>query len=67
MTAFIKIQMHKEKPSHSFHRGNTVPEFDPEDRRLNIEQWCAKIDELREVFEWTEEATIYFALTKLKD
>lgn len=43
----------------------TGPVFYSEGRGQNVENlWC-KINELR-VFGWSEEATIHFALTKLK-
>lgn len=46
-------------------RGDVVPVFNPEDQEQDIESWCQKVEELRVVFDWSEEATIYFALSKL--
>lgn len=46
-------------------KGEVVPVFNPEDREQNSERWLRKVDELRQVFQWTEQATIYFALSKL--
>lgn len=47
-------------------KGDVVPAFNPEDREQSSERWLNKVDELREIFHWSEEATIYFALSKLK-
>lgn len=47
-------------------KGETVPIFDPDEKNQTIEQWCVKIDELREMFHWSEDLTIYFAISKLK-
>lgn len=47
-------------------RGDAVPYFDPEDRNQSAEKWLRKVDELGNIFGWSEEATIYFALSKLK-
>lgn len=64
MTAFIEAHTNKEKPATSgFARGETVPNFNPEDFGHNVELWYTKVDELRG---WSEEATIHFALTKLR-
>lgn len=46
-------------------RGEVIPVFDPENREQDIESWCRKVDELREIFKWSEDATIYFAVSKL--
>ncbi len=46
-------------------KGDTIPEFDPEDRTTDALKWCKKVDEMRSVFGWLEGATIYFALKKL--
>lgn len=43
-----------------------VPSFDPEERNQSSFVWCKKVDELKVIFNWTEEATIYFALSKLR-
>lgn len=47
-------------------KGDVIPEFNPEDREQNAERWLNKVDELRQIFNWSEEATMYFALSKLK-
>lgn len=47
-------------------KGDAVPFFDPDDKNQSIEKWCNKIDELRILFHWTEDLTIYYALAKLK-
>lgn len=54
------------KPEATTVRGDVIPIFNPEDKSQEIEAWCSKVDELREVFGWTEEATIYFSLAKLR-
>lgn len=46
-------------------KGDVIPVFDPENREQDIESWCRKVDELRGIFNWSEDATIYFALSKL--
>lgn len=65
LTRFID-QTSKRSSSSFAGKGEVVPAFNPEAREQSAETWCCKIDELREVFKWTEEATIYFALTKLQ-
>ncbi|KAJ8943142.1 hypothetical protein NQ318_022883 [Aromia moschata] len=42
------------------------PEFNPEAKGQTVETWCRKVDELRAVYKWSEEATIYFAMSKLR-
>lgn len=54
------------KPDASMVRGDVVPIFNPEDSNQDIDTWCLKVDELRDVFSWSEEATIYFALARLR-
>ncbi len=46
-------------------KGDTIPEFDPEDQTTDVLIWCKKVDEMRSVFGWSEGATIYFVLKKL--
>lgn len=53
-------------PSVGTAKGDVVPEFYPEKREQSSEIWLNKVDELREVFNWSESTTIYFALSKLK-
>lgn len=47
-------------------KGEVVPVFDPEAKEQTVQAWCRKVDELKEVFKWTEDATIYFVLSKLE-
>ncbi|KAJ8909934.1 hypothetical protein NQ315_005653 [Exocentrus adspersus] len=47
-------------------RGDVVPDFNPEDKEQTAIAWCQKVDELREIYGWSEEATIYFATSKLR-
>lgn len=37
-------------------KGGVIPVFDPENREQDIESWCRKVDELREIFKWSEDA-----------
>lgn len=46
--------------------GDCVPYFNPKSVNQSAISWCRKVDELREVFNWTEQQTIFFALAKLK-
>lgn len=46
-------------------RGDVVPIFDPNDVNQNIEDWCTKVDEIREMFHWSDDVTIFNALSKL--
>lgn len=56
----------RERPTNlGLAKGDVVPVFNPEDREQSSELWLNKIEELREIFQWTEEATIYYALSKL--
>ncbi len=48
-------------------KGDTLSEFNPKDKNQEAELWCNKVDELCEVYKWSEEATIHFVLSKLKD
>ncbi|KAF2891948.1 hypothetical protein ILUMI_14225, partial [Ignelater luminosus] len=52
-------------PSQHF-RGHLVPDFNPEQPDQNVEAWCLKVDELKEIFGWTDETTVYHALSKLR-
>lgn len=47
-------------------RGDAISFFDPEDKNQTAENWCKKIDEMRSLYNWSEQSTIYFALAKLK-
>lgn len=66
MASLLK-QNETNKPSSApLIKGEVVPEFNPEDKRLTVADWCHKVDELRDIFQWSEEATIYFAMSKLR-
>lgn len=43
-----------------------APDFDPEDRTVTSETWCRKMDDLKVIFNWSDESTIYFAASKLR-
>lgn len=45
---------------------DVLPNFNPADTEFTSEKWCRKVDECRIVFHWSEETTIYFAISKLK-
>lgn len=47
-------------------KGESVPTFDPNDYNQASTSWCNKVDELRKIFGWSEEVTIYLALAKLR-
>ncbi|KAJ3667042.1 hypothetical protein Zmor_002452 [Zophobas morio] len=64
MTTFIQ-QAGNRRPSY-LTKGEVVPYFNPDDREQNAESWCNKVDELSEIFKWPEDATIYYALSKLR-
>lgn len=46
-------------------QNNVLPTFDPEDRQQSIIKWCERIDELKRLYNWSEEATAYSAISKL--
>lgn len=46
-------------------RGEVVPIFDPTDINQNVEDWCNKVDEIREIFHWSDDVTIFNAISKL--
>lgn len=66
LTQFMKelIQTLQPRESTGF-KGNAVPAFDPENESQDIVSWCRTIDELRDIFKWSEETTIYYAIAKL--
>lgn len=43
-----------------------MPPFGPEDKEQNSQKWCNMVGELRDIFGWSEDATIYFVLSKLR-
>lgn len=47
-------------------RGEMIPLFNPEDRGQSAEMWCSKVDEVKEIFRWSEATTIYYALSRLR-
>lgn len=44
---------------------DSVPLFDPANKDQPIDKWCAKVDELSLIFNWTPEMTIHAALSRL--
>lgn len=68
MSAFIERSSESTpvQPVMSSNRNEMIPIFDPERSDISAELWCNKIDELQTVFHWSEEATICFAIAKLK-
>lgn len=66
MTAFLQRTAVRDQPSTSTMGSDAIPDFNPEDKGLTAASWCKKIDELRDIFKWSEEATIYFAMSRLK-
>lgn len=61
---FVSSTVSQEKSSEV--KGDVVPSFDPENKTQTIYNWCSKVDELRFIYKWSEEATICFATTKLR-
>ncbi|XP_050307909.1 uncharacterized protein LOC126744517 [Anthonomus grandis grandis] len=43
-----------------------IPHFNPEDKALTVVRWCDRIDELKSLYNWSDERTNYNALTKLE-
>lgn len=66
MASFLENTAERERSSSSTVRGDVVPVFNPEDRIQTVSTWCQKVDELREIYKWSEEATTYFAMSKLR-
>lgn len=44
---------------------NVITEFDPTSKSQTINDWLAKINESAEIYGWTEQQTIFYALPKL--
>lgn len=42
-----------------------VPSFDPEDRKQSVIKWCERIDEMKNLYNWSDEATSFNAISKL--
>ncbi|KAJ8963049.1 hypothetical protein NQ318_018512 [Aromia moschata] len=66
MTAFLQRTAEQSQLNIPTIGGDAVPEFNPEAKGQTVETWCRKVDELRAVYKWSEEATIYFAMSKLR-
>lgn len=66
ITVLIESNSRRENVRAPAMQGDIVPVFDPNDKSQTISDWCRKIDELKEVFKWSEEATIYYAMSKLE-
>ncbi|GLV38552.1 hypothetical protein CBL_05092 [Carabus blaptoides fortunei] len=47
-------------------RGEAIPRFYPDDDEQDILKWINKIDELRNIFNWSDEITSYYAMEKLR-
>src|ERR1700712_2324770 len=53
--------------SRVFHtQDNVIPIFNPENQDLHIEQWCQRIDELKNLYNWSDEVVVFNAITKLQ-
>ncbi|KAJ8982553.1 hypothetical protein NQ317_005556 [Molorchus minor] len=64
----VKImELQTERPSQKLLglRDSVVPKFNPEDRRHSIDKWCQRIDELKNIYKWSDEVTVYSAISKL--
>lgn len=46
--------------------GDILEPFDPDDPEANMERWVAKIDQLGEIYGWSDFERAYFAQMKLK-
>ena len=68
MASFVETTMLRQaQPFGNFMpKGDAIPTFDPKDRNQESLLWVKKVEELREVYKWSEEATIHFALGKLR-
>lgn len=65
MTRILQNSVQVQSPFSQI-QGDAIPLFDPADYNQNIETWVRRVDELRELFHWTEDATTYLALAKLR-
>lgn len=63
---FVQLNIRQNNSSASTVRGDVVPEFNPEYKGQTAVAWCQKVDELQEIYSWSEEATIYYAMSKLR-
>lgn len=43
-----------------------VPTFNPENANMSIVRWCQRIDDLKKIYKWSDETTVYNAMTKLE-
>lgn len=67
MTPFFEHPQQQMKANATVVGGDVVPVFNPENnQRLTVAEWCQKVDELSEIYQWSEETTIYYAMSKLK-
>lgn len=48
-----------QRPTTSEFGGEAIPVFNSEMTNKDIHAWYTKIDELRQIFKWSEDATIY--------
>lgn len=44
---------------------NVLPEFDPMAKEQSIHAWLSKVEECKQIYEWSEKQTIHYALPKL--
>jgi hypothetical protein len=54
------------KPVRHHINGDAIPEFDPAKDDITAEEWVRRVDQLSVINEWTEAATIHYAVRKLK-
>lgn len=47
-------------------RGDVVPPFNPDDVNQDIDAWCVKVDEIKNMFGWSEDITIFNSISKLE-
>lgn len=64
MTTFISQS--NERPSTSAPRIDAIPYFDPSNSNQTAENWCRKIEELKDMPKWSEDVTTQIALSKLR-
>lgn len=54
------------RPCGQSFRRDVIPIFDPDDANQDVIKWLYKVLDSRNIFRWTEEITIYYALSKLR-
>lgn len=47
-------------------RYDSIPSFDPEDKNQSAELWCKKVEDLKRIYNWSEQETVSFAMSKLR-